>query len=169
MITFDGNNKLIICGNGVVEVSAIELYSLWKEWVSVGDNSKYLHAFTAIGGDPLYGSVTLGSTFFLENGWRIRPHEANHTLTLNGNLYVREGGSPFVPTIGTYNVLIIMTRSNLIDTVSSGGSVGPTADQVATAVWNKPLSGFTTPGVAGEIVTKTERKVDDNQALIISM
>jgi hypothetical protein len=52
-------------------------------------------------------------------------------------LYVNEGGSPFVDTIGDYNVKIISTVSNLIDTVNLGQSA-------ATEVWNAQLEGLYT-------------------------
>lgn len=123
-VSFDGPNKLIICLNNTTTLNVLEdIYSEWKTWMVIDDNSKYLHALSAVGGDPISDIINLGSTFFLENGWKIRPQEANHTLTVTGNLYTRDGTSPFISTIGTYNVLIDMARSNLVDTVVSGSGV----------------------------------------------
>jgi len=51
-ITFDGGNKLIIVNNGETSLDVgLDLYSAWKEWMLLSDNSKYPIAFSAIGGD----------------------------------------------------------------------------------------------------------------------
>jgi hypothetical protein len=97
--TFDGVNKLIILSNGTTTVDAKDMYSRWKDWSLVGDNAKYLQALSVLGGDPLPGGRYLGTTYFLENGWKIRPFEGNHTLVLQGNLYSRDGSDPFVSTL----------------------------------------------------------------------
>lgn len=142
-VTFDGVNRLIIINFGEVSIDvAVDIYGDWKEWVLQDDNSKYTVAISAIGGDPIGGGRYLGSTFFLENDWKLRPYEGNHVLSVVGNLYTRDGSSPFVQTVGSYNVLISMQVSNLIDTVSTGGS-SYTPSQIADAVWNKTIP--TTP------------------------
>lgn len=136
LVTFDGPNKLIIVNPGVRSLNVrVDLYSTWKEWVVLGDNTKYLPAFSVIGGDEIGGGRFLGATFFIENGWKIRPAEESHTLTVEGNLYGRGGVDPFTSTLGNFNVRINSTVSNIIDQVStSGGSTGPTASQIASAV-----------------------------------
>lgn len=166
-MTFDGTQKLILLSEETV--SAKEIYSSWKAWAVSGNNTKYLPAMAAIGGDPISQTISLGTTFFLENGWKIRPKEANHQLTLTGNLYTRDGASPLVPTTGTYNVLVSMARSNLIDTVATGeggGGSAPTAGQVAAAVWNSNLAGMTSG--AGGTLNGLGDKIDDTQALIFA-
>lgn len=168
-VSFDGPNKLIICSTGTTELSvASDVYSAWKRWVILSDNSKYLQAISSIGGDPLYGVVSLGSTFFLENDWKIRPYEGDHTLTVNGNLYSRDGSSSFVQTLGTFNVLVSMARSNLIDTVSTSGGTGPTVEQIASGVWNRSEVLIVTPASIGVAVKNTKMTVEDNQALILA-
>jgi hypothetical protein len=132
---FDGPNRLIILSNGTTEVSVTDMYSRWKDWTIIGDNSKYLPAFSVLGGDPLPGGRFLGSTTFMENNWRIRPYEGDHVLTITGNIYDRDGANIMVPTVGNYNIQVIFSLSNLVDTVATGGSSGPTANQIATAVW----------------------------------
>ncbi len=121
-VQFDGPNKLIICTPGTVRIDVADVYSRWKEWVAASDNLKYLEAFSVIGGDPLPGGQFAGSTFFLENGWKIRPQEADHLLEVYGNLYSRSGGDPFVSTIGSYSVRIAMRTSNLVQVA---GAVSP--------------------------------------------
>jgi hypothetical protein len=43
---------------------------------------------------------------YLENGWRVRPQEANGVTTITGNLLVQGGGSPIAPTLGNFQVLV---------------------------------------------------------------
>lgn len=124
-VLFDGDARIItevgIGGDQTLDV--VGIYSEWKQWVLAG-NANFLQAFSVIGGDPIEGNISLGSTFFLENGWRLRPAELSHQLTIEGNLYVREGGNPFVPTLGSFNVLTQLRVSNLIDQVATGGGAG---------------------------------------------
>jgi len=143
-VTFNGNTKLIVIDNGVTSLTALDIYSDWKEWVLLTDNAKYVQAFSVLGGDPLPGSRFLGTTIFLENNWRIRPYEGDHSLDIEGNLYDRGGSTPFVSTIGSYNVLITLTVSNLVDTISTGGSSAITNTDIqsiaansASQVWDK--------------------------------
>lgn len=154
-VTFDGINKLIIVDNLITELDVrTDLYSDWKEWILQSDNIKYLPALSAIGGDLISTGVYVGTTYFLENGWRIRPYEGNHQLTIVGNLYTRESGqSPVIPTIGSYNVLVSMFRSNLVDTISTGGGSAPTPEQNASAVWNYNTSQSFDNNTFGNYIT----------------
>ena len=116
-VTFDGVNKLITCTPGTTSLSIqTDVYSAWKDWILIADNSKYLQAISYVGGDPISPTLDLGSTYFLENAWKIRPQEANHTLDVVGNIYSRDGSVPFVQTISSYNVMVINKVSNLVDT-----------------------------------------------------
>jgi hypothetical protein len=116
LLTFDGPNKLMICNPGVTALDVtIDIYSDWKEWALLGDNFKYDQAMRSTGGDPLPGSKALGSTYFLMNGWKIRPQEANHTLNVDGNMYCEDGTSPFTSTVGSWAVFVISTVSSLVD------------------------------------------------------
>jgi hypothetical protein len=123
-VTFDGPNKLIICGSGLTAFNAVDLYSAWKVWVAESDNAKYLPAFREIGGDPLGGGAVVSPYFFLTEGWRVRPQETSHTLIITGNLLTEEGDSPVIPTVGDFNVLVkLVTSANSITTVvTTGGS-----------------------------------------------
>lgn len=116
-VTFDGINRLILVNFGETELDArVDIYSNWKEWLSVGDNSKYAQALSAVGGDAITDQQFVGITYFLENGWRIKPFDSDHILTVTGNIYTREpGGDPFVPTDGNFKVTVSTTRSNLVD------------------------------------------------------
>lgn len=121
-VSFNGDTKTITVNTGIIYIGVKELYSWWKEWSIENNNLKYLPAMRGVGGDPTILGQSLGSTFFLINGWRIRPFEGNHILIINGNLYTEDGSSPFLSTLGNYNVLINMTTSNIIDKVNVSGT-----------------------------------------------
>lgn len=117
---FDGPNKLFIARSGVTTFDVqIDLYSDWKEELLLSDNMKFLPALRTVGGDPLTAGRTLGDSYFLTNGWRIRPYEAEHRLLIDGNLFTEEGDSVVVPTTGDFNVLVEMFVSNLVDSTVS--------------------------------------------------
>lgn len=169
-VTFDGNLKIINInfGETLVDVKR-DIYSAWKEWITVDDNSKFPVAISAIGGDPLPGGKFLGTTFFLENGWKIKPFEADHTLTVSGNLYSRDGSDPFVSTIGNYNIRVNLTTSNLVDTISTAGGTSVDPNDIAVAVWNRLAVASTGSGTFGEFVNMIKATVDNNNTRIIDL
>lgn len=148
--TFDGTNKLIIIDNGVTSFSVADLYSRWKDWFALSDNSKYETAFgNSVGGNSLGGGIILGSYYFLQNGWKIRPQEADHILEITGNLYpIPDTASLFQTTVGSFNVQIIMRNSSLTQGVASA--------DISGAVWNADLSGTQTQDTAGDVVKKAK-------------
>lgn len=130
-IIFDSTNKRIVLDSTSVAVK--DIYSRWKEWVQTDDNAKYLPAMSVVGGDPLGGGLYVASYFFLENDWRIRPMESNHTLILEGNIAVQGGGVPVVSTLGTYNVSVQYTVPVQAQGIETTGA-GSTASEIAAAV-----------------------------------
>lgn len=155
--TFDGINKIIECDPGTVQFSAPTIYSEWKRWVSQGDNTKYEPAFDlSVGGNPLGGSVSLGSYYFLTNGWKIRPQDADHTLVVEGNLFpVPDDAGLFLPTVGQRNVLIAMRTSSLTQQLLVEQANAINEDTLADAVWNKDVSGINTTNYAGTVLKET--------------
>lgn len=134
LVHFHGDLTLIDIDFGVTTLNAKEnIYSAWKRWAVQGDNLKYLQAFTTVGGDDLGGGVSLGAYFFLENGWFLRPHAADHRLIVNGNLFTRDGSNPFAPTDGDFTVIVDMRTSSLTQQVSTGGG-----SLTAGQVWADP-------------------------------
>lgn len=152
--TFDGASKLIILDSGVTTLDVKDCYSRWKEWVATSDNSKFLPAFDVVGGNPTVGANSIASYFFLLNGWRVRPHEAHHTLTVDGILIVDGGGDPFADTVGNYRVRIVQIVPMQAEqiTVYSEGSADPAS--IADAVWKTTLSSQGTPQTFGWFVRK---------------
>lgn len=149
-VSFDGYNRIIYVNEGVTTLNVkADIYSAWKEWllgnVENPNGNVWPEAISAIGGEPLNDTLNVGSTFFLENGWRIQPIASKnpYILTVNGNIYTREaGGNPFLFAEG---VSVNLTRSNIVDQVvaSSTLSAGDKSD-IAAAVWGTSTLGYTT-------------------------
>ena len=126
-VVFDGPNKTILVSEGVTNIDVQEdIYSGWKEWVLNSPESpipsSYLEAISTLGGDPITEETFIGDTYFLENGWRIKPWPTGvgYVLNIVGNLYTREtGGNPVLPES---NVTISLTRSNITETAIAGGA-----------------------------------------------
>jgi hypothetical protein len=115
-VTFDGPNKLILINDGVMDIDfRIDVYSNWKEWSLTDINAKFLSALSVVGGDPLPGARILGSTFFLENGWRIRSWDGDHILTITGNVFTREGEDPVLPSLGNNKITVNFNTSTLVE------------------------------------------------------
>ncbi len=130
LVTFDVDNLLIIVNTGITELDVrVDLYSDWKEWVLASDNNaKIFQAFEPVGGNFLAtvggADKFLSGYFFLKNGWRIRPQEANHELVFtNGYVFVDGGGNPIVPTVGGFTVTVtrdIPADAYTLETPASG-------------------------------------------------
>lgn len=132
---FDGTTKVITLTTGTLSVSVRDLWSRWVDWYLTSDNSKYLPAFVNVGGDAIdeIAGTYIPIYAFLMNGWKIKPQEANHTLSINdGILLVNGGGDPFNDTEGAYQVRINYSQPVQAITVSTSGGGGLTPEQDAT-------------------------------------
>jgi hypothetical protein len=138
-ITIDPANKRLILDSTSVTAQAI--YKAWVDWLVLSDNSKYLPAFRSAGGDDLGGGLLIPAYYFLSNGWRVRPMEANQNLTITGNLFVDGGGVPVVSTLGTFQVNVNYTVPVQAQGISTSGSSGPTASEISAAVGAQVVEG----------------------------
>ena len=143
------------------------MYSRWKDWVLLSDNSKYALAFTSVGGDTIdAGAGTAVPLYaFLENGWKIKPQEANHTLSVvDGILLVNGGGDPFMNTTGSYIVRINYQQPvQAIGFNTGGNGSGITVDDIL----DEDLTTHTVPNSTADVLKKTKQGTDDNTALIL--
>lgn len=126
---FDGATKRVILTTSTI--SASEIWSAYMDWLnSDSNNARWGLAMTQVGGDDLGGGLFIPVYIFLANGWRVRPMESNHHLTITGNLFVAEGGSPIVNTLGNFNVIAQFTVPVQAQAMAtSGGSGGLTGEQ----------------------------------------
>lgn len=157
--SFNGTTKIISLTPGTTTFEAKDLYSRWKDWAATSDNAKYDLAMTVVGGDTTSGANFIYPYFFLENGWRIRPQEANHQLVVDGALLVQGGGNPYLSTLGSYNVQIVATVPVRAEGVDLAGGGAPSAVEVANAVWEKNLTGVQAEGSAGQKLRDTLSKL----------
>lgn len=132
-LSFNGATKVISLSAGTTSLSVRDLWSRWVDWWLTGDNSKYLRAMDTVGGNDIdAGAGTKIPIYaFLQNGWKLKPQEANHTLNVgDGVLLVDGGGDPFVNTTGSYVVRINYQQPvQAISFDSGGGAGGLTTDQ----------------------------------------
>ena len=151
-VTFDGPNKIIIVNDDVTDLDfRTDVYSGWKEWLLDPHqiNSKWEPAISVVGGDPLPGDRTLGTTFFLENGWKMRTWEGDHELVVTGNVFSRDGSSLFVPTLEAWTITINLNTSTLVETIIpdiilSDSEITSIVTQTANSVWNTAIDGSNT-------------------------
>jgi hypothetical protein len=129
-ITLNGATRRIILDSA--SVSAAQIWSAWVDWHEA--NQQWPLAFQLVGGNALGGGLFIPPYFFLLNGWRVRPMEASHNLTITGNLFVDGGGVPVVGTLGTYQVNVNYTVPVQAQGIATSGSTGPTASEIAAAV-----------------------------------
>jgi len=169
-VVFDGPTKTIFVNEGVTELDVKEdIYSAWKEWsiysTEQGTATTWPKAITAIGGDPITADQNVGTTFFLENGWRIQPFASKdpYVLTVNGNIYTRETGeNPFLFAEGVSTSLV---RSNIVDLIrveALGVNITNTdIAAIADSVWDEALSDHVTAGTTGNKLGKIATKIQD--------
>lgn len=174
IVTFELNasapNVIVeISTGGDNTISALEIFSEWKQWLLDGSPSLLglPQAFTVLGGDPKTPTTELGQAFFMHSpDWVFRPAELDHKLTIVGDIGVLGGvGSFLVPTLGGYTVLVELERSALITglplldaAVSTRAAAGdamaltaPAAASVADAVWDEPAAAHVAAGSFGEL------------------
>lgn len=148
-ISFDGSTKVITLSSGTTLLGVRDLWSRWVDWLLTDDNSKYLPAFTQVGGDDIDAGAgtSIPVYIFMQNGWKIKPQEANHTLKVyDGVLVVAGGGDPFTNTTGSYQVRINYSQPVQAITVSTGGeSGGPTVEEI----WSHGDRTLTSVGDSG--------------------
>lgn len=176
---FDGENKLIYVNPEINFVSVKEdIYSDWKEWTQVRDNSKYPPAIRVTGGDPIGGGLYTGDVYFLINGWRIF---VDHSMTIDGVIYSDDFPSPYIqqagtqivtnvvsslvqttspqvtvseiPAIDDINAKIISINAYL-DTVLTAVQTLPTETEIKNSVWNAQIADHTTAGTFGHYIQK---------------
>ena len=156
-ISFDGVNKRINLEIGTTSLSVRDLWSRAVDWWLTEDNSKFIFPLTQVGGDSIDAAAgTMIPIYcFLMSGWKVKPQEANHTLSVgDGILLVDGGGDPFVATTGAFTVRINYQQP--VQAISFASSGGGTAiidyQQVTEAIWNAPISSYVSGGSFGKML-----------------
>ena len=137
-VSFDGVNKIINLPSTGSFDTEIDLYSDWKEWVTLSDNAKYLPAFDTTGGDDIGSGQEIAPYFFLRTdlGWKIKAPEEDGDIVVQGNLFPRVSGqSLFLPPTGDFTVLITQSLSAKAVVVNISESL-PSASEIAEEILN---------------------------------
>lgn len=130
-VTFDGNNKLIRCTSGTRSLNVQQdLYMASKDWLTtvaggVPSNLHWPPPFSeSIGGQALGSGKFAGRTFFLANGWKVLPDDADHTLTIDGNLFRDPADStPALNDVVPGRTVVVAVRPSIeAQGISTGGS-----------------------------------------------
>lgn len=160
-ISFDGVNKIISLSSTSLDLR--DLWSKYVDWVTTGDNAKFPVALTTVGGEEIDSGVYIPVYLFIQNGWFIRPMEANHTLRVSDGIIIRVGGGdPFTDTLGSFRVNTRYSQpvsAISYDPGTGGASGGLTAQQVADAVWNEPVINHAVAGTTGKSVDQIKKLV----------
>ena len=133
---FDGPNKIISLTSGTTVLNVKELWSRWVDWLPQGDNSKWLPAFSQVGGNTIDASegTEIPTYIYLLNGWKLRPQETDHTLKVTaGILLVEGGGDPFLDTVGNFTVRVNYAQPVQAVTISIGAGSNLTFNDLIKA------------------------------------
>jgi hypothetical protein len=170
--TFDYTNKVHIMdpsvsSGGTVDVSIPQLYSNWKDDITLADNFTYDFAYRVVGGDPTFGVQSISKFFFQDNGWKMRPKEINHTANMTDGIIIPESGSPYIDNIGTYRVSIRDVQPEHALTIALAGALTPTdVSDIATAVDVQLSDDFAAIPTAQENADAVEAELVDEFATI---
>lgn len=160
-MTYNPGSKLFILNNGVVDFDVVvDLYSDAKEdWLSDTLLNKFKFPLLAIGGQAIGGGRVISPYIMVRYGWKIRPHEADHTLTVAGNLITDDESTPYASVLGDYQVIIksIVSSNSL---TASGTALSP-ADlaSIINGVWDETVAEHTATGSTAKMLKDIKTKV----------
>lgn len=160
MLTFDPTSKRIILDTA--STSATEIFSRWEDWALQDDNVKYGVVIKQVGSEDLGSGLSIPPYFFLQNGWRVRPMEADHVLTISGNLFTDDGSTPVVRTLGPYQVNVVLVVPVQAQGIATGGTALPATfplsvedkTDIATKVWTRPKADYADTATMGGFLAR---------------
>lgn len=177
-VTFDGANRIIRVNEGVTDLDIKkDIYSDWKEWVSsMPDNTYWPPAIRTIGGDPTVSGQRAGDIYFLQNNWKLYIDLTQVRVT--GILFSDNFDSAYYDFNGNiqYPAQVASLVTTAETTSNSGGSgdgataaeiwsyssrtltsaAGPTASEIADAVWDELAADHNTSGTFGHILNEVD-------------
>jgi len=126
---FNGNDLTIqLPSIGGFDVQR-DLYSAWKQWVTLSDNLKYLPAFDTTGGDEISAGQAIAPYFFCRNdlGWKIKMPDEDGEIILSGNLFPRDSAKVLYEQSSGFDAFLRLDVSSKAIVVDAGGGPGPSA------------------------------------------
>jgi hypothetical protein len=130
-INFGSKLQILLAGT---TFSIPQLYSEWKDEILLTSNAQYDFAYEPVGGQNVGGVKQIPKYVFQANGWKLRPFEASNQIALGDGIIVPETGSPFVNTVGAFNVNVEYDAPVQAIAVSTGGTIAPTQQQIRDAM-----------------------------------
>ncbi len=162
-IAFDTVNKIIKLDRFVV--SNRDLWTAYVNWAVLSDNIKYGAIMSQLG-----GNVPIALYIYLENGWKIRPMEANGVTTITGNILTHDGSSPIVSTLGNWNILVNMETPVKATAIASGGTSTDLTSVISaiSALNNISVSDIENSSVLAKeaTISSVSTKIDNMQTII---
>lgn len=157
-MNFDGEAKRIILEvSDGSSLSATTIYNAWRAWANLPGNDVFDDAFEVTGGVVVGGGALTTPLFYTMNtaaGWRIRPREANHQLSISGNLLPSVPGQAlFAATLGSYSVPTLLSSPGT-------AALPPSAQQIAQEVWTG------TYGFEMARAITLLRRISDNRCIV---
>ncbi len=117
-VNFDGVNKKIYVAPSVSLIDVkVDIYSQWKKWTQLYDNSKFLPAVRTIGGDPTGDGKFAGDMYFLMNGWQI---VVDHMVNVEGILYHDDPISPYLIEQGGGLIATVSSLAYAVESAAAG-------------------------------------------------
>lgn len=140
-ITYDTTStpKLIRINDGITEIDVqVDLYSDSKEdWIADSELVKFDFPIGTVGGESLSATQSITPKFFLASGWRIKPFEGDHELTITGDLFSNSSPptSLVTSTSGNFTVSVLFDRGveSITTVVSTSGAGGGGASSALTS------------------------------------
>lgn len=137
--TFDFQAQRVRVDGGTTFVDVGLLYEAAE--VAQASDEGILYGRIAIGSglSDLGGGVRVGLTVELLESWQLEFQAGAYTVKIGGgNLIGGPAGDPVAYSAGV-QTLLIQSAASTVAEVTTGGGSGPTAAEVATAVWQRAL------------------------------
>jgi len=159
-MTYIPASKLFVLNSGVTDFDVVlNLYSDAKEdWLTDTVLNKFKFPLLAIGGQAIGGGRVISPYIMIRYGWKVRPQEADHTLTVAGNLITDDESTPFAEVLGSYQVTIksIVSSNSL---TASGTALSPSdLTSIINGVWDETIIGHTGTGSAAKMLRDIKLK-----------
>lgn len=137
-VVIDSLNGIITMSDVFETISIQEIYTGWKDWYKLKDNSFAWVSGTTLeylGGNTISGSISIPYYLFIPSAWFLRPYDSSYTLSVTNGILVRTGGGSeiFIDTESPNNVRINYQQPVQAIVVATGGSSG---GATAAEVWS---------------------------------
>lgn len=159
-MTYNASGKLFILNSGVTDFDVVvDLYSDAKEdWLTDSLLNKFRFPLMAIGGQAIGGGRAISPYIMLRYGWKVRPQEADHTLTVAGNLITDDESVPFADVLGDYQVTIKSIVSSNSLTASGTALSASDLTSIINGVWDETITEHTATGSAAKMLKDIKTK-----------